>query len=66
MYYNFISDKQFTNEQIFELVNSNDDSNSSKELKKFPSTMTLSANLLKMHILDFCQTNISLTSSKFS
>ena len=35
MYYNFISDKQFTNEQIFELVNSNDDSNSSKELKNF-------------------------------
>ena len=33
---------------------------------KFPMTMTLSANLLKIHYVEYCQTNISLTDSQFS
>ena len=31
----------------------------------FPTTMTLLANPLKIHFLEYCQTNISLTSSQF-
>ena len=31
----------------------------------FPTTMTLLANLLKIHFLEYCQTNISLTGSQF-
>ena len=31
----------------------------------FPTMMTLSANLLKIHFLEFCQTNLSLTGSQF-
>ena len=34
--------------------------------QKFPMTMTLSTNILKIHFLEYCQTNISLTSSQFS
>ena len=37
MFYTFTSDKQFTNE----LINSNDDNNSAKELKIFPASITL-------------------------
>ena len=32
----------------------------------FPTTMTLLANQLKIHFLEYCQTNISLTGSQFS
>ena len=32
----------------------------------FPTTMTLLANPLKIHFLEYCQTNISLTGSQFS
>ena len=31
----------------------------------FPTTMTLLANPLKIHFLEYCQTNISLTGSQF-
>ena len=31
----------------------------------FPTRMTLLANLLKIHLLEYCQTNISLTGSQF-
>ena len=34
--------------------------------QKFPTTMTLSTNILKIHFLEYCQTNISLTGSQFS
>ena len=34
--------------------------------QEFPMMMTLSANLLKIHFLEFCQTNLSLTGSQFS
>ena len=33
---------------------------------KFSTTMTLLANPLKIHFLEYCQTNISLTGSQFS
>ena len=37
-----------------------------QRIKMFPTTMTLLANLLKIHFLEYCQTNISLTGSQFS
>ena len=44
MFRYFTSDYQFTSWKFYTLVNSNDDNNSSKELKCFPTTMTLLAN----------------------
>ena len=43
MFCTFTSDQQFTNEQILELIYSNDDNNSPKEPKIFPIMITLSA-----------------------
>ena len=37
-----------------------------KGIEMFPKTMTLLANLLKIHFFEYCQTNISLTGSQFS
>ena len=52
MFHNFTGDQQFTSYKILSLL--------------FPMMMTLLANQLKIHFLEYCQTNISLTGSQFS